>query len=143
MERQQPVLCPSARCKDGAILVGIVLANHTVAHIDHRIKIDANQAQTLQMGVINPEKRFRFSSPCAQCGCQQWQADGSGGKCRVIEEVLAAPPPADFPRTLPNCAIRAQCRWFLQRGEEACGVCRYVITDSAVMTDEEAAELVA
>jgi hypothetical protein len=139
MERQLPVLCPSARCKDGAILLGIVLQDKTIAYADRRFPIDSEQAKNLRSAADSPEKRFRFSTPCAQGGCQQW----SGGKCGVIEEVLASPPPASLPRGLPQCSIRQQCRWFLQRGAEACGVCRYVITDSAVMTEEQAAELVA
>lgn len=139
MEKQKPVLCPSARCKDGAIVVGIVLANGSIAYADRRIRIDAGQAEQMARGAVSPEKRFRFSSPCAQRSCGQW----SDGKCGVIEEVLESPPPASLPRELPDCSIRAQCRWFLQRGEEACLVCRYVITDTAVITEAQAAELVA
>lgn len=127
------------RCKDGAILLGVVLPNGTIAYADRRFRIDAQQAENLRGVAASPEKRFRFSTPCAQGGCQQW----SGSKCGVIEEVLASPPPASLPRVLPECSIRQQCRWFLQRGAEACGVCRYVITDCAVMTEEQAAELVA
>ena len=141
MERQQPTLCPSARCKEGAILLGIVLPNNTIAYADRRLKLDAGQAQEMQQGNIAPEKRFRFSSPCAQCACQQWRPDGSSGKCGVIEEVLAAPPSLSLPRVLPDCAIRPQCRWFVQRGEHACAVCRYVITDGAVMSEQEASLL--
>jgi hypothetical protein len=146
MERQQPVLCPSSQCKDGAIVLGIVLPNQTIAYADQRFKIDAGQAAEMQRNPVTPVKRFRFSSPCAQCGCGQWikGANGeSGGRCGVIEEVLEAPRPEFLPRTLPECSIRPQCRWFLQRGEEACSVCRYVVTDTAVITEEQAAELVA
>ena len=138
-ERTKPVLCPSALCKDGAIVLGIVLPNNTIAYADRRYKIDAGQAEAMRNAPVGAEKRFRFASGCAQCGCGQW----SGGKCGVIEDVLAAPPDASLPRELPQCSIREQCRWFLQRGEEACGVCRYVITDTAVMTEAEAVELVA
>ena len=143
MERQQPVLCPSSRCKDGAIVLGIVLPNQTIAYADQRFRIDADQAEKMRSSDVSPEKRFRFSSPCAQCGCAQWVNNGSGGKCGVIEEVLEAPLPAFLPKTLPGCSIRSQCRWHLQRGDEACSVCRYVITDTAVITEAEAAELVA
>ena len=142
MERQQPVLCPSSRCKDGAIVLGIVLPNQTIAYADQRFKLDASQAEAMRRNPVNPEKRFRFSTPCAQSGCTQWVNGNSGGKCGVIEEVLEAPRPDFLPKTLPGCSIRSQCRWFLQRGDEACSVCRFVVTDTAVMTEEEAAELV-
>jgi len=124
-------------------VLGIVLPNKTVAYADQRYKLNAAQAEEMRHHEMSPEKRFRFSSPCAQCGCKQWVEGESGGKCGVIEEVLATPLPEFLPRTLPECAIRPQCRWFLQRGEEACSVCRYVVTDTAVMTEAEAAELVA
>jgi hypothetical protein len=137
MEKRQPVLCPSARCKGGAIVLGIVLPNRTIAYADRRFSIDARQAEEMRSGGLGAEERFRFASGCAACGCQQWSQD----KCGVIEEVLAVPPPASLPRTLPACSIREQCRWFLQRGAEACSVCRYVITDTAVMTVREAAAL--
>jgi hypothetical protein len=138
MEKQQPILCPSARCKEGALVLGIVLPNKTIAYADQRLRIDAAQADQMRNGAVSPEKRFRFSSACAQKGCGQW----SNGRCGVIEEVLETPFPASLPRDLPECSIRTQCRWFAQRGAEACSVCRYVITDTTVMTEAEAAELV-
>src|SRR5271170_6760810 len=85
IERPKPVLCPSALCKDGAILLGIVLPNHTIAYADRRYKIDASQAEAMRNGPVGAESRFRFASGCAQCSCGQW----SGGKCGVIEDVLA------------------------------------------------------
>ncbi|HEY9126769.1 MAG TPA: hypothetical protein VIM62_06565 [Acidobacteriaceae bacterium] len=147
MQDHTPILCPSSRCKDGAIVLGIVLANKTIAYADQRYRIDQAQAGAMQHADISPEKRFRFSSPCAQCGCGQWIPDGqrendpSAGRCGVIESVLATPQPLGLCKELPSCSIRPQCRWYLQRGEEACSVCRYVITDTAVMTETEAEAL--
>jgi len=144
-----PILCPSSRCKDGAIVLGIVLPNKTIAYADQRYRIDAAQAEAMQQAPVNPEKRFRFSSPCAQCGCGQWIPDSSGaanpgaGRCGVIESVLATPQPPNLSKELPSCSIRTQCRWFVQRGEEACSVCRYVVTDTAIMTEAEAEALIA
>jgi hypothetical protein len=124
-------------------VLGIVLANKTIAYADRRLQLDASQAEAMRQSRVSPEKRFRFSSPCAQCGCKQWQADADGGgRCGVVEEVLSTPLPEFLPRTLPECSIREQCRWHRQRGDEACSVCRYVITDTAVITEDAAAELV-
>ena len=144
MEQHTPILCPSSRCKDGAIVLGIVLPNQTIAYADQRYRISAQQAAEMQQSPMNPEKRFRFSSPCAQCGCGQWQKDSSseyGGHCGVIESVLSTPQPPGLSKELPNCSIRSQCRWHAQRGEEACSVCRYVVSDTAIMTEEEAEAL--
>ena len=30
---------------------------------------------------------------------------------------------------LPHCAIRRDCRWFAQRGADACAVCPRVVAD--------------
>jgi hypothetical protein len=139
MERQLPVLCPSAPCSDGALLLGIVLPNQTIAYVDRKLRLDAQQVKNLQATSGGAEKRFRFSSPCVQKGCQQW----ASGKCGVIEEVLSLDNDTGSISRLPACSIRAQCRWYLQRGVQACGASQYFVTDTAVMTEAEAAELVA
>jgi len=131
------MLCPGAQCAEGTILLGIILPNNTIAYADRRLKIDARQAQEMQRGAKSAERRFRFSTPCAQCGCQQWRDDGSGGKCGVIEDALSAPLLASLPKALQQCAIRRQCRWFDERGTKACGMCRYVATDCAVLVEEK------
>jgi hypothetical protein len=127
MERQLPVLCPSARCKDGAIVLGIILPDQTVAYADRRYQIDSHEADEMRRATISAEKQFRFAGPCAQCGCVQW----NHGKCGVIEEAIDTPGPRPIPSALPECSIRPQCRWFLQRGEEACLICPLVVTDTS------------
>jgi hypothetical protein len=149
MHQHTPILCPSSRCKDGALVLGIVLPNQTIAYADQRYRISAQQAEEMQQSALSPEKRFRFSSPCAQSGCGQWRSgpanpDGpAAGRCGVIDTVLATPHPPTLPRELPNCSIRPQCRWFVQSGEAACSICRYVVTDTAIMTESEAEALTA
>ncbi len=140
MERKMPVLCPSAPCKEGALLVGIVLPNRTIAYIDRKLPLDAAQARNLEATSRQAERggaesRYRFSSPCVQRGCQHW----GGGKCGVIEEVLSSDIDTASIPNLPACSIRSQCRWYLQRGGEACAACQYVVTDTAVTTEVEAA----
>lgn len=131
MQIQKPILCPSAQCQDGAILLGIILPNQTIAYTDRRLRIDTHQAEQMRLHAIAPEKAFRFSAPCAQSGCQKWREGGCGGKCGALDDVLAAP----LRKALPKCAIRSQCRWFLQSGAKACGVCRHIATDCAVLAD--------
>ena len=117
------VLCPSYRCVDEALLLGIVQPSGTVALAEQPISIDATFVETAKRG-RSPEARFRFAGPCQQCACRQW----ADGRCGVIDKVLAKreQPALD---DLPACAIRPSCRWYLQRGGAACHACPEVITD--------------
>jgi hypothetical protein len=119
-----PKLCPSARCTDGAILLGIVMPNGRVAFPQERLVIDEAFVDAAHKGRA-PEQRFRFSSPCAQSGCSQW----TGSRCGIIDAVLDAHAPATDDEALPVCSIRADCRWFAQAGAAACAVCPDVVTD--------------
>ncbi len=127
-------LCPSSRCKPGALLLGIVLPNGRIGYSRKRLVVNGEFVQIATQGRA-PEKRFRFSSPCVQSACKQWSA----GRCGVIDEVLAELEPTQDAQRLPQCAIRSACRWFLQHGAAACRVCPLVITDCTVpRTDREA-----
>jgi hypothetical protein len=116
------LLCPSSRCEEGAVLVGVVLSDGRVGYAADRVEIDAEFVRTASEGRA-PERRFRFASPCARCACSQW----TGTRCGVIDRVMDAT--AGIPGALPACSIRDQCRWFDQSGAEACAVCPLVITD--------------
>ena len=122
------VLCPSYRCQDGAILLGIVQADGIVELASERIAIDQTFVDVARQG-RPPEKRFRFAGPCEQGNCKQWAEK----RCTVIDKVLI-----DFKKNtsnseLPECSIRPECRWYLQAGAAACGACPEVITDMNAM----------
>lgn len=72
-----------------------------------------------------PETRFRFSSACIQSACKQWADGGCSLPGRLAALISTAEAPAS---PLPQCSIRAQCRWFEQRGADACRVCPVVAT---------------
>jgi hypothetical protein len=114
-------LCPSARCEDGAILLGIVAGDGRVAYLTPEVRIDQDFVERARQG-RSPEKRFRFAQPCAEGACGHW----TGSRCGLVENVVAEQPAAAEP-TLPRCSIRRKCRWFAQRGREACSACPLVI----------------
>ena len=122
------ILCPSWGCEAGASVIGIVLADGSVAFSKERIMIDASFVETARQG-RSPEKRFRFSSTCKRAACVQW----AESRCSIIDRVLSeqdssfAGPVSSF--VLPECSIRPQCRWHLQSGDRACQACPEVITD--------------
>jgi hypothetical protein len=115
--------CPSSTCSEDAILLGKVKVDGTIGFFQNRMQLDAAAVEAFQqMG--KPEQHFRFSSPCAQSGCNQW----SGGNCGVIKKVLNALGD-DLPPDAPSCLIRSTCRWFYQEGVQACYACQFVVTD--------------
>jgi hypothetical protein len=118
------IMCPSARCKEGAVLLGIVQQNGRISFANERIGVDERFVQIARLG-RSPEKRFRFSDDCINCSCAQW----INGRCSVIDGIIHTFSADPEPSELPNCSIRTQCRWYKQCGGGACSVCPQVITD--------------
>lgn len=126
-------LCPSSRCQEGAILLGIVLADGRVAFAKDRIIVDEGFVQNATAkGSRPPESRFRFSSPCAKGGCHQWTGSRCGVIDSVMEEARAQNYRPDTETALQDCSIRDTCRWFEQTGADACAVCDIVVTETRV-----------
>ncbi len=125
---ESAILCPSWRCEAGASLIGIILADGTVAFSKDRIVIDEAFVEVARQG-RSPEKRFRFSSTCKRAACIQW----TEGECcipdLIIKEHQERGPDPNEPFVLPECSIRPRCRWHLQSGDAACRACPEVITD--------------
>lgn len=132
MSDNGPILCPSSRCQKGAILLGFVESDGSVAFMAERITINDEFVQIAHEG-RTPEKRFRFGGTCVEGACKQW----TGKQCGAIEEVLQCVDHNENEEALnlPSCSIRSQCRWYEQRGGLACSVCSFVITD--LMVDEK------
>lgn len=117
-----PLLCPSARCEEGVALIGIIGPCGTVAYVDPALIVDRafiEEARTRRL----PEDRFRFAAPCQRSCCVHWENE----KCGVVEQAHSANEGRDLMEAattaLPRCPIRPQCRWFDQRGPDACRVC--------------------
>ncbi len=119
-------MCPSGRCREGTILLGIVGANGVLGYVEPVMRIDTEFVERAQQG-RNPEARFRFAEPCVEQKCAQW----AGCRCGVIEQVLQSREGARIVREasgpLPSCVIRSSCRWFAQTGPQACAVCPHVV----------------
>jgi hypothetical protein len=127
-ERDRGCTCPSARCEEGAVLLGIVGGDGLVAYVRPQLEIDEDFVQEAKKG-RSAERRFRFASACVEGACAQW----TGSRCSIIEMALTEQEAGRVPRltgSLPHCSIRSNCRWFEQVGPRACGVCPLVITDA-------------
>jgi hypothetical protein len=129
---QDGLRCPSAPCAPGAVLLGIVLPGGRIAYAAGEVVIDEEFVAIAREG-RSPEMRFRFSSPCVRAACKQW----TGAGCGVIDGVLDYVGVLPDDTALPRCVIRPSCRWFAQRGAQACAVCPRVVTDCAPSVDIE------
>ncbi len=131
--------CPSSPCVEGALVIGVRTGAGRLAYVQPPTHVDAAfVARAREQG--RPESRFRFSLPCMESGCSQW----NGSACGLVDLLLDDPPaPPEFDlraapgadaaapeRTrLPNCSIRSSCRWYFQHGAGACAVCPQVVAD--------------
>jgi hypothetical protein len=120
--------CPSAPATEGALLIGVVTADGRVANLGTPLPVDAAFIETAKAHGA-PEQRFRFSSPCQKERCVHWKHH----ECGLIGELYTAASEVGedlAAAALPCCSIRADCRWWRQRGRAACAVCPLVVTDT-------------
>ena len=98
-------LCPSYRCSEDALLIGIVQADATVALAAQPIAVSREFIEAATLG-RKPEMRFRFAGECVEQNCAQWKK----GKCGIPDRVRKSLAGQDLPEAAPACAIRADCR---------------------------------
>jgi len=109
------------------VLIGVVGGDGRLGPVSPALPVDAEFVAAARNGRV-PESRFRFSEPCAEQACAQWDDDG----CGLIGQLLASPQAGAVTAgavgpPLPHCAIRRTCRWFAQEGTAACRVCPHVV----------------
>jgi hypothetical protein len=119
--------CPSGRCRDGAVLLGVVGPEGAVGFVSPPMVVDDEFVRRARAADRPPEARFRFAEPCVEDACGHW----TGDRCGVVDGVLGSRAGAATAEArvglLPRCGIRRSCRWFAQRGAEACAVCPLVV----------------
>ncbi|WP_137703044.1 hypothetical protein [Marimonas lutisalis] len=132
MSQPPDLTCPSAPCAPGATLLGQMGGDGRLRYTRTAMQVDDGFVETARAHGP-PEARMRFAAPCQKTGCAQWTGDG----CGVVRKVLAAvEAQGGLPETpLQPCVIRADCRWFSERGATACGACQYVVTDQAAASE--------
>ena len=123
---EENILCPSTKCQEGAILIGITQPDGHIGFIEQRLYVNKEFIQIAKSGQ-SPEKRFRFGNNCMSSSCEQWV----DGHCTVMKRIFDAVGQVEEPTSLPTCSIRPQCRWYLQHGGRACVICPWIITDSS------------
>ncbi|MBX2947196.1 MAG: hypothetical protein KF725_15300 [Cyclobacteriaceae bacterium] len=116
--------CPSSVCEEGAEVIGLVNEQGQINFLGQPLPVFHEFVEIVRQG-RSAEKRFRFANRCLEKGCHQWTGSG----CGIIEDVLQNME-KNLMKALPNCGIRQDCRWYHQRGGNACRVCPIVITDN-------------
>lgn len=120
--------CPSAPCAPGATLVGMMGARGEIDYLRTSMQVDADFVATARAEGA-PEARMRFAAPCQEGRCAQWTGQGCGVVAKVLAAVEAQGGLPHPDAALQPCVIRASCRWYSERGQAACGACKYVVTD--------------
>lgn len=121
--------CPSSSCTPGNLLLGIVRPDGTLAQVRPPLELDETFVERARAGERAPETRMRFAGPCVTSQCRQWTGDRCGVADLVADTAAGLPTAvaAGLPAGLPPCAIRATCRWWAQRGADACRICPAVV----------------
>lgn len=133
MQESESIMCPSHRCKPGSKLLGVRQEDGTVSILPEALAIDEVFIERAKGHEMSPEKRFRFTNKCIEGGCQQWNGKGCVVADRMVEYINQIAVTEDVPR----CSIRNTCRWFYQKGSDACKICSYVLTE---ITEKELEE---
>jgi hypothetical protein len=128
------VQCPSAQpAMPGAVIHGVVDA--ASGKIQHLSTPEPVTPELLAMTApLLPTQVLRISAPCQGGACGHF----NGTDCTLVDRIVQIMPVTDS--ALPSCAIRANCRWFSQRGRAACMRCDQIVTDEFVR-DEQMASL--
>ncbi len=121
---QNPRTCPSSPLHRRANVLGLVRRSGRVQFLGDPLPVNEEFIQIAVKG-RSVGQRFRFSGPCLKCCCAQWQDGG----CSVAVETMSRAQPEAVTSELPECGIRATCRWFAQEGATICRACPEVLYD--------------
>ncbi len=120
------ILCPSSVCIEGSAVIGVANAKGTVDILEKPMPVTSEFIEFTSEQDTSPEMRFRFANTCVKNACKQWNGKG----CGIIDMVTGFIKMEEKIKQLPKCGIRSLCRWYLQKGPQACAVCKYVVTDN-------------
>jgi hypothetical protein len=122
-KKADDILCPNALPVVGGLIIGIINEQDEVTLLPQPEVIDKEFYDTVLKNTgLNVQ--FRFSKPCIKGKCGHWTGDSCDVPGRVmqrVEEQLIAQ------GKIPECEIRAHCRWYTQEGANACKICPIVV----------------
>ena len=108
---------------EGARIFGVIsgtAAEPRVAYLKESAVVEPSALE--RVGSVDPTRVFRFAATCEESQCVHF----NGSRCTLAERIVAKLAPVVD--TLPPCLIRPTCRWYAERGAEACLRCPQVVT---------------
>jgi hypothetical protein len=105
------VMCPSQGPGEGRVVLAVIDADGSIRRL-------ANP-QPVPVDLTTRQKaRLRLAGPCRRSACAYWN-----DSCQLAGAIVS---PGDAASELADCSIRGSCRWHLEQGDAACGVCDVV-----------------
>ena len=126
-EQSPTKTCPSAPIEPGSSLFGVVAEKGQIAYITPNVPVTSELLVILQASGVPVENRLRFAGACMEHKCVQWNGQPGSGRCGLIDQAVDVHHTDSDLETLPQCGIRASCRWFAQYSRRACSVCPEII----------------
>jgi hypothetical protein len=120
-----PVLCPSApAAMAGSVVLGVIREIDGRRFVHHIAEPPAVTSEILALAQGAPlAEVFRFAAPCQATRCRHFE----GNECRLAAKLVVTLD--NEAGALPDCAIRADCRWFRQEGTPACLRCPLIFSE--------------
>lgn len=117
------IQCPSAQPQmPGALVHGVVdAASGKILYLD--VPSATTPELLASTAPLLPTQVLRFTAECQEGSCAHFV----GSECSLVDRLVQILPASTA--ELPRCAIRSHCRWFLQRGKQACLRCCDIVTD--------------
>jgi hypothetical protein len=119
-------LCPSAQPDwKRASAIGVIGGTANEPRVGYLANTLAVTDEILTLSdPVTPTEVFRFAAPCVRAGCVHFEDSA----CRLATRIVKLLPTVT--ERLPKCAVRSECRWWLQEGKAACLRCPQVVTDN-------------
>jgi hypothetical protein len=125
------LLCPSAQPGwPSARIIGVVGGTPEHAQLAFLDEPTLPTEKLLALAdPLQPTEVFRFTAPCAAAACNHF----GEGRCRLASKIVRLL--SEVTSELPPCAIRPQCRWWIQEGQTACLRCPQVVTHDRLQSE--------
>jgi hypothetical protein len=122
--------CPSSQPEvAGAVAFGLVDHADGVPLVGFLEKVVPVTPELLELAKpLRPTEVFRFAAPCEGEKCSHW----GGTECTLVNRIVQILPVVS---SMPPCRVRSECRWFSQRGRDACARCPQVVTQNEHPSD--------
>lgn len=126
-------MCPSAQpeMRDARVLgvIGGTSEAPLVSYLNEPVPV-SEEILALAGTDRHPADVMRFAARCEESKCCHFDGTNCNLATRIVQILPAVV------EALPACLIRADCRWFVQEGRDACLRCPQVVTRNFAPSDD-------